>query len=120
MNAILIKRVYELPSDSDGCRVLVDRLWPRGLSKEHLHADEWPKYITPSTEIRKAFGHKEENFDTFKVAYLTELDNNPQKDEFIHLARERLKKGNFTLLYAAASETINHAVILRDWLKAHI
>lgn len=120
MGSILIKRAYNPPEDSDGYRILVDRLWPRGISKEHLHADEWIKYITPTTEIRKAFGHREENFDTFKAAYLAELNSNPQKDEFIELAKDHLKDGNLTLLYAAASETINHAIILKDWLTSQI
>ena len=117
MGKILIKRVYEAPEADDGCRILVDRLWPRGLTKERLHADNWIKYISPSPEIRKAFCHKEENFDTFKAAYLAELNANPQKDEFIKLANDCLRSGNLTLLYAASSETINQAVILRDWLE---
>ena len=117
MGKILIKRVYEPPEATDGCRILVDRLWPRGLTKERLHADGWIKYISPSPEIRKAFCHREEYFDTFKAAYLAELDSNPQKDEFIKLANDCLRSGNLTLLYAASSETINHAVILRDWLE---
>ena len=117
MGKILIKRAYEAPEADDGCRILVDRLWPRGMTKERLHADEWTKYISPSPEIRKAFCHKEENFDTFKAAYLAELNANPQKDEFIKLANDCLRSGNLTLLYAASSETINQAVILRDWLE---
>ena len=117
---ILVKRAYEAPEADDGCRILVDRLWPRGMTKERLHADEWTKYISPSPEIRKAFSHKEENFDTFKAAYLAELNANPQKDEFIKLANDCLRSGNLTLMYAASSETINHAVILRDWLGSQI
>ena len=120
MGEILIKRVYEAPETGDGCRILVDRLWPRGMTKERLHADGWIKYISPSPEIRKAFCHREEYFDTFKAAYLAELDSNPQKDEFIKLANDCLRSGNLTLLYAASSETINHAVILRDWLGSQI
>ena len=120
MGKILIKRAYEAPEPDDGCRILVDRLWPRGLTKERLHADEWTKYISPSPEIRKAFCHKEEYFDTFKAAYLAELNANPQKDEFIMMAKECLRNGNLTLLYAAVSETVNHAVILQDWLESQI
>ena len=120
MGKILIKRVYEPPEATDGCRILVDRLWPRGLTKERLHADSWIKYISPSPEIRKAFCHKEEYFDTFKAAYLAELNANPQKDEFINIAKECLGNGNLTLLYAAASKTVNHAVILQDWLESQI
>ena len=120
MGKILIKRVYEAPEAGDGCRILVDRLWPRGLTKERLHADSWIKYISPSPEIRNAFCHKEEYFDTFKAAYLAELNANPQKDEFINIAKECLGNGNLTLLYAAASKTDNHAVILQDWLESQI
>ena len=120
MGKILVKRAYEAPEADDGCRILVDRLWPRGLTKERLHADSWIKYISPSPEIRKAFCHKEEYFDTFKAAYLAELNANPQKDEFIKLVNNCLRSGNLTLLYAASSETINHAVILRDWLGSQI
>lgn len=120
VSEIMIKRTYAPPETSDGWRILVDRLWPRGLTKERLYADEWIKYITPSTDIRKAFGHKEENFDTFKAAYLAELNANPQKEDFIKLAKDHLKDGNLTLLYAAASETINHAIILQDWLKSQL
>ena len=120
MGKILIKRAYEAPEPDDGCRILVDRLWPRGLTKERLQADGWIKYISPSPEIRKAFCHKEEYFDTFKAAYLAELNANPQKDEFIKLTKECLRSGNLTLLYAAASKTVNHAVILQDWLESQI
>ena len=120
MGKILVKRAYEAPEPDDGCRILVDCLWPRGMTKERLHADAWFKYISPSPEIRKAFCHKEENFDTFKAAYLAELNANPQKDEFIMMAKECLRNGNLTLLYAAVSNTINHAVILRDWLESQI
>ena len=120
MGKILIKRVYEAPEASDGCRILVDRLWPRGLTKERLQADGWIKYISPSPEIRNAFCHREEYFDTFKAAYLAELNANPQKDEFINIAKECLGNGNLTLLYAAASKTVNHAVILQDWLESQI
>lgn len=120
MGKILIKRVYEAPEADDGCRILVDRLWPRGLTKERLQADGWIKYISPSLEIRKAFCHREEYFDTFKAAYLAELDANPQKNEFIKLTKECLRSGNLTLLYAAASKTVNHAVILQDWLESQI
>ncbi len=120
MGKILIKRAYEAPEPDDGCRILVDRLWPRGLTKERLHADGWIKYISPSPEIRKAFCHREEYFDTFKAANLAELDANPQKNEFIKLTKECLRSGNLTLLYAAASKTVNHAVILQDWLESQI
>ena len=117
---ILVKWDYGSPEAGDGCRILVDRLWPRGLTKERLHADGWIKYISPSPEIRKAFCHREEYFDTFKAAYLAELDANPQKNEFIKLTKECLRSGNLTLLYAAASKTVNHAVILQDWLESQI
>lgn len=79
---IQIKRVYEPYSKDDGYRVLVDRLWPRGLTKERVHYDLWAKDLAPSTELRRAFGHKPENWDTFKQHYLAELDQKSCSVEF--------------------------------------
>lgn len=118
---IQIKRVYEPYSEDDGYRVLVDRLWPRGLTKERVHYDLWAKFLAPSTEIRKAFGHKAENFDTFKGAYVAELDTNAEAAEFAKsiTGPDFAKYPRVTLLYAARDPKINHAVILADWLRAH-
>jgi uncharacterized protein YeaO (DUF488 family) len=115
-----IKRVYDPASEDDGKRILVDRLWPRGISKERARLDEWNKDITPSPELRKWFGHKEENFDRFKELYTAELDNNKTAPAFLKELSQDLKEGNVTLLYGAKSPSCNHAVILLDWLQAHI
>lgn len=115
MARVSIKRVYEDASESDGFRVLVDRLWPRGMSKERLHPDLWAKGLAPSSEARKEFAHKAENFQSFRTRYLMELD---QSDEAAALAAELLSHEVVTLLYAAKDPEVNHAVILRDWLES--
>lgn len=115
MAQVSIKRVYEDASESDGFRVLVDRLWPRGMSKERLHPDLWAKGLAPSNEARKGFAHKAENFQSFRTRYLMELD---QSDEAAALAAELLSHEVVTLLYAAKDPEVNHAVILRDWLES--
>ena len=113
---LLIKRVYEDAKPEDGYRILIDRLWPRGLKKVLVHPDLWAKYMAPSTELRKSFGHVPEKFESFKADYASELDKNPQKDEFVSLVKEKLKQQNVTLLYGAKSETINQAIMLQDYL----
>lgn len=117
---IKIKRVYEKPEASDGYRVLVDKLWPRGMRKADLPYDYWAKELTPSTAARKAFGHKAENFDAFKERYLGELNASDEA----HACAQRLEEdaahagdSTITLLYAARDPKINHAVILRGWLE---
>lgn len=120
MGSIYIKRVYEPADQHDGYRILVDRLWPRGLTKQNVQADEWAKYISPSTAIRKAFGHRDENFEAFEIAYVHELDQNEHKDAFIQFVKAQLLDGNITLLYAASSTTVNHATVLRDWLQQQV
>lgn len=117
---IRIKRVYEKPGADDGYRVLVDKLWPRGIRKADLPYDYWAKELTPSTAARKAFGHKAENFDAFKERYLGELNAN----DAAHACAQQLEKAaahagdsTITLLYAARDPKINHAVILREWLE---
>lgn len=120
MNLIKIKRIYDPPEESDGYRVLVDRLWPRGISKEKAGIDEWAKTITPSTEIRKEFHHDPALMDEFKLKYILELDHNEFSDEFAERIRQKLDSANVTLLYAAKSQTINHATILKGWLEERI
>lgn len=118
---IQIKRVYEPYSEDDGYRVLVDRLWPRGLTKERVHYDLWAKDLTPSTEIRRAFGHKPENWETFKKSYIAELDQNPAAWDFAHkiAGSEFASYPRITLLYAARDPKLNHALILAEWLREH-
>ncbi|MBS1488255.1 MAG: DUF488 domain-containing protein [Bacteroidetes bacterium] len=109
-----IKRIYDQPETEDGYRVLIDRLWPRGISKEKATIDEWNKEVTPSTELRKWFGHKPELFEKFKGLYKEELKT--KKDELKRL-KAIANKQNLTLLYGAKDPHINHAVILLEVLK---
>ena len=113
-NEIKIKRIYELPDTKDGYRILVDRLWPRGVKKANAVLNEWNKEIAPSPELRIWFAHKPEHFEQFTKLYSAELDN--KKDELLRL-KHISKTQNLTLLYAAKSETINHARILLNKIK---
>ncbi|WP_428897222.1 YeaO [Parelusimicrobium proximum] len=115
-----IKRAYDAPSKDDGQRILIDRLWPRGMSKEREHLDAWDKEITPSTELRKAFDHEPDKFEWFKKEYIKELNKNPHTPEFIKEIKALMKTGNVTLIYGAKDPQINHAVILRDYILGKI
>lgn len=112
--SVKIKRVYEVPDKTDGKRVLVDRLWPRGLSKEKAAVDLWLKEIAPSTELRKWFNHEPERWSEFKKRYLAELTANRQAVEQLKTV---VKKGTVTLLYGARDEEHNQAVALQELLK---
>ena len=101
-----IKRVYELPDKHDGRRILVDRLWPRGLTKEKASIDLWLKDIAPSTELRKWFGHNPDRWEEFKERYLDELKGNSEQ---IQLLKQELDKGIVTLVYGAKDEDHNQA-----------
>lgn len=108
-----IKRAYEDPSDDDGMRVLVDRLWPRGLSKERAALDEWLKEIAPSTQLRTWSGHDPAKFNEFSRRYRVELDANPLVHELKKLGKEHER---VTLLYSAHDADANQAVVLLDYL----
>jgi uncharacterized protein YeaO (DUF488 family) len=120
LSGLLIKRVYASASSEDGFRILVDRLWPRGLSKSDIQIDAWARDIAPSTAIRKAFHHDPSRMDVFRANYIDELEHNPAAIDFINLVAEKLRAGTVTLLYAAKNEVHNHVVILRDWLLDHL
>lgn len=109
------KRVYDVASDDDGYRVLVDRLWPRGVKKADLHFDEWNKTLAPSTELRKAFHAEVLDFASFSEAYRQELDAEKEAGEQL---AARGKNGTVTLLYAAKNSTQNHAIVLAAWLRS--
>lgn len=111
------KRVYDDPQRDDGFRVLVDRLWPRGIRKDALMHDCWEKDLAPSPEVRRRFGHKKENWDWFQQAYGQELDTPAQQQRMRELL-EAAGKGPLTLLYAARDTRHNHAVVLAKALKA--
>jgi len=106
-----IKRVYELPDKHDGRRILVDRLWPRGLTKEKASIDLWLKDIAPSTELRKWFGHDPGRWEDFKERYLDELKGNSEQ---IQLLKQELDKGIVTLVYGAKDEEHNQAVVIQE------
>lgn len=112
-----MKRVYERAGSNDGYRILVDRIWPRGVKKEDANIDEWCKEITPTTEARKAFGHDPDKFDAFKARYLKELEQNPETPAFIQKVTEVLNDQPVTLVYAAKDETYNHVVILKEYIE---
>ena len=108
---IKIKRVYEQPDKDDGRRILVDRLWPRGLTKEKASVDLWLKDIAPSTELRKWFGHDPSKWREFKKRYLDELKG---KSEQIQLLKQEMEKGAVTLVYGAKDEEHNEALVLQE------
>jgi uncharacterized protein YeaO (DUF488 family) len=110
MSDIRLKRVYEKPLKTDGFRILVDRLWPRGVSKEKASLDEWARELAPSDELRKWFDHKPERWTMFQRKYKAELKKNDFWKEFL----ERHQKGKrITLLYATKEEALTHAIILK-------
>lgn len=113
MKSIKIKRIYEDADSGDGYRVLIDRLWPRGVSKEEARLDEWNKELAPSTELRKWFDHTPERFEEFKKRYREELKS---QEEEINRLLSMAKSKDITLLYAAKAEDINNAVVLRELL----
>ncbi len=108
-----IKRVYETPAATDGTRVLVERLWPRGLSKPQARVDLWLKDIAPTTGLRKWFAHDPDKWPEFQRRYLAELQGNPALAELESLAR----KGPVTLVYAARDEEHNGALVLKEMLE---
>ncbi|MFA7684832.1 MAG: DUF488 domain-containing protein [Syntrophales bacterium] len=113
MMDIRLKRIYDPPADSDGVRVLVDRLWPRGIAKIKARIDHWCKDVAPSGELRRWFGHDPEKWQEFEKRYRSELDNNPALSEL----RELSRKGTITLLYAARDQLHNEAVVLKHILE---
>ena len=115
-----LRRIYEEPSLEDGYRILVDKLWPRGISKERSKLDYWAKEITPSTELRKFFCHDSDKFENFTKRYILELETNDTSVDFVNLIKDRLKEGNVTLIYAAKDPQINHAIVLKDWLDKRL
>lgn len=111
---IKIKRVYETPEKDDGTRILVDRLWPRGLTKEKARVDLWLKEIAPSTELRKWFSHDPAKWTEFQIRYKTEIKNNPEP---LALLKKEITKGPATLLYGAKDEQHNEAQVLQKLLN---
>lgn len=108
---VLVKRAYEEAAETDGYRVLVDRIWPRGISKDKAQLDEWLKELAPSTELRKWFGHKPERFEEFKTRYRTELKGQTEALEHLNALRN---KQQLCLVYGAKDEVHNQAVVLKE------
>jgi uncharacterized protein YeaO (DUF488 family) len=111
---VRLKRVYDQAERSDGYRVLIDRLWPRGISRERARLDAWERELAPSTELRKWFGHEPSRFDEFRRRYIEEL--RPQRPRIAEL-RGRAKQGTLTLVYAAHDAEHNDAVVLAEVLR---
>ena len=111
---LAIKRVYEEPDKDDGIRILIDRLWPRGLSKEKAHVDLWLKEIAPSTELRKWFAHDPAKWTEFKTRYRAELKHNSEQ---LAVLKQAIIKGPVTLLYGAKDEQHNDAIVLQELLR---
>ncbi|MGO4249625.1 DUF488 domain-containing protein [Paenarthrobacter sp. RAF54_2] len=112
-SVFVLKRIYDEPTDDDGFRVLVDRLWPRGVSKDKAHLDLWLKDVAPSPPLRTGFAHMQERFADFRQQYEAELDGNPAVPTLLELAASNPR---VTLLYAARDPQVNHAAVLRDFL----
>ena len=110
---VRIKRAYEAPAAEDGARILIDRLWPRGIKKEELALAEWDKDLSPSTELRQWFNHDPALWDEFRRRYGAELRQQPAAWEQL---RERARRGVVTLVYSAHDEAVNNAVAMRDFL----
>ena len=115
--SIQIKRVYELPSEGDGFRVLIDHLWPRGVKKEAAAIDEWLKAVSPSTDLRKWFNHDPEKWEEFKRRYFLELDEN--RDVVARLAR-KAEAETVTLVFSSKEERFNNAVALKEYLESRV
>jgi len=115
-DAIRIKRAYAAPSATDGTRVLIDRLWPRGIKKSDAAIDEWIKELSPSTELRKWFGHDPARWEEFRRRFTKELR---EQDDQIERLRTMARHGTLTLVYSARDEQHNDAVVLREILLKH-
>ncbi len=112
--AISLKRAYEKPSRSDGCRILVERLWPRGVSKQDAKIDLWPKQAAPSTELRRWFDHDPDKWQEFKRRYFDELQ---AREESLEPIRERVRAGRVTFVFGSRETRFNNAVALKEYLE---
>lgn len=112
-----IKRVYDPPAAEDGQRVLIDRLWPRGLRREEARLDDWLRDAAPSDELRRWFGHDPARWDEFQARYRRELEDEAHRAALAQL-RERAKQGTLTLLFAAKDAEHNNALVVREALEA--
>ncbi|MFW6079427.1 MAG: DUF488 domain-containing protein [Gemmatimonadota bacterium] len=111
---IRLKRIYEEPSQDDGARVLVERLWPRGVSRERAALEAWPKDVAPSHELRRWYGHDPERWPEFRERYRRELRG---RGEPVSVLRRIVERGRTTFVYAARDERRNSAVVLKEYLE---
>jgi uncharacterized protein YeaO (DUF488 family) len=116
---LLVKRVYKPPDDGDGVRILVDRLWPRGLSRERAQIDLWLKEIAPSDVLRRRFHNDPAGWEEFKAVYYAELGQ-PEAQSAVRSLIDRLAREPVTLLFAARDESRNNAVALKEWLEQRV
>jgi uncharacterized protein YeaO (DUF488 family) len=114
---VRVKRIYEEAEKSDGFRILVDRLWPRGIKKDDMHIDLWLKEIAPSNSLRKWFNHDPEKWPEFQKRYAKELES---KEEMIDIIRDETKRRNVTLLYGTKEIEHNNAIALKNFLEKKI
>jgi uncharacterized protein YeaO (DUF488 family) len=117
---IRIERVYDNPKEVDSFRILVDRLWPRGLRKEKIGIDLWQKDIAPSNSLRKWFGHDVKKWDEFKSKYFKELDKKSDSDTVDRIIKLAKEQNSITLLYGTKEERFNNAVALKEYLEEKI
>jgi len=113
---IKLKRIYESPSSDDGIRILIDRLWPRGISKEKAKIDHWLKEISPSTELRKWF-HQTGRWQEFRKKYIAELNGN---EEAVDQLKGFVNSGTVTLLYSVRDEQNNHAIVIKEYIEKEV
>jgi len=109
-----VKRVYDELTEEDGIRILVDRIWPRNITKNAAGVDLWMREVAPSHELRRWFGHDDQKWEEFKQKYYHELEN---KSSQIKIIREKLKSGNVTLLFGAKNRNHNNAVALKEFIE---
>ncbi|KRM84766.1 hypothetical protein FC41_GL000491 [Lactobacillus hominis DSM 23910 = CRBIP 24.179] len=119
MKEIELVRIYD-HEQPDGYRILVDRLWPRGMSKVRAHLDSWDKQIGPSSELREWFNHEDEKYPEFKEKYFKELDQNPYTAGFLADVKAHLAKENVLFLYGAKNKKCNQAVALKEYVLNHL
>jgi uncharacterized protein YeaO (DUF488 family) len=115
--SIRLKRAYDEPEPMDGLRILVDRLWPRGVSKERARLDAWAKAVSPSNELRKAFSHNKEEWPEFKRRYFEELDSNPAAVQDL---LDLIAGHDTTFIYASKDRERNNALALQQYLEEHL
>lgn len=114
---VRIKRIYDAPADDDGYRVLVDRIWPRGLPKKEAQIDRWLKEIAPSSELRRWFGHDASRWDEFRRRYRGELE---EASALVQELAEKARSAPVTLLFSARDQRHNQAVVLHEWLEERL